>query len=442
MKKISDLKDSILNKNYQLFLEDAKTLSENLKSILSKMDINPDDFNSSLKNENIFNKDNSVENPPVEIYEYQNFFILELDNKDVVLLDGFRRLLWYNTPNIDVMVRKYKKSDLTDQEILTLLVNLNHFKFHGGSAYHERGFSLLLKTIFDLNIVDIKSAFDGYLSKKSIKSVYGSGDKSEVEKQGKNDLVKERIVSEHFISNIRFLSDLNEKGYMCNKFVGSLLFIKQSESKQSINFDKFIELADKNPVLKELTDKYKKSGDNGSSKSMEYINKIIEIYQNIFTLMSGGDVELSFAEKQSITKKMVTDLKKDKQLVKITGSQSVYKIESLILKMIENGETPEFKCVVHPSQTSSWNNKKPIPYGVYDKVELVGHRKRHLGMGATDPVFELKVGDESFEMWHTHNGGYGGGFSKKYTNLNNRLSKDYLSTKIDLFVKIDKKLLK
>ena len=149
-KSLGTHKDTIIDVDYQLMtINSAKELANELKATLKKNKIKYSEFNSEFD-------DDSAENPPVEIYEYQNFFILEKENGDEVVLDGFRRLLWYNAPSIPILIRVYKEKDLSSTQILSLLVNLNHFKFFGGGTYHERGFSLLLKTVFDVDITSFK----------------------------------------------------------------------------------------------------------------------------------------------------------------------------------------------------------------------------------------------------------------------------------------------
>ena len=127
--KIGSFKDELINCDYDLHLIDAKDLSDNLKAYYKSKDIDYNAFNSDLKeaySHDLKEMEEFSKNPHKEIYEYQNFFLMENDNHDYILLDGFRRLLWYDAPSTPVFVRIYKQKDLSNQSILTLLVYLNH----------------------------------------------------------------------------------------------------------------------------------------------------------------------------------------------------------------------------------------------------------------------------------------------------------------------------
>lgn len=187
------LRDNLIGVNYSLeIVESAKELSNELKAVLNKNNV---DYNAYNGSPNDFSRKDITTNPPKEIYEYQNFFVLHRTNGDLVLLDGFRRLLWYDAPSTPIYVRFYNESELNSQQILTLLVNLNHFKFFSDQAYHERGFSLLLKTVFDIDIMNMKKSFDAYLSSSQTQNSYSSNG---LNKQAKNEEIKKRIVNNFF----------------------------------------------------------------------------------------------------------------------------------------------------------------------------------------------------------------------------------------------------
>lgn len=425
-------KDNLLGVNYRLELvESATELSDLLKSVLKKNSIDYDKYNSY--NQDSINKDTAIANPPKEIYEYQNFFVLERANGDIVLLDGFRRLLWYTPPSTPILVRFYKEEDLTSQKILTLLVNLNHFKFFSNQSYHERGFSLLLKTVFDIDITKFRKTFDAYLSSKETKNSYSSyGNPTG---QDKNIIIKDRIANEFFISDIKFLEKLSTTKYLADQYMGALLFELRTESKKQFDVDKFISLIESNKVLLELMEKYKKTGTDHSAKSQEVVNKIIEMYRNIFIIMEGGKIEKSFAEKQQETKELVEKLKKDKTLVKLTGHKKVYDIEREMDRKLANGEHLEFVCVVHPNEKDSvsndWNNNKVynLPYGLCNEIQYLKHTPKHLGMNTKHINIGLML--DGIECRIRHN--FGGG--KQYTLLDMPYgSQNY---NVDLFVRME-----
>jgi|ERR1035437_2349999 hypothetical protein len=431
-KSLGTYKDNIIGVNYDLtIVESAKELSTELKATLEANKIDYKLYNSGCDQESF------TSNPPRELYEYQPFFLLKRTNGDIVLLDGFRRLLWYDAPGTPILVRTYKEKDLNSQQILTLLVNLNHFKFFGGHAYHERGFSLLLKTIFDIDITKFRTTFDAYLSSKTTKNSYS--DYNRLEGQQKNEEIKDRIINKFFISDIKFLQTLNESSYLCNKYMGALLYELRTKSTKEFDVDRFIALIKENKVLCELMGKFKKIGTDHSVKSQEVVNKIIEMYRNIFILMEGGKVEKSFAEQQKECKELVTKLKKDKSLTKMTGASKIYEIEKEIEKRIRNKEDVKFVCVVHPRDESDFHNYTDketirIPYGLLMDVQFLKFVQKRDGFG----TIEMNIGiiKENNEYRFTHNyRGFMDGYGKKYTELMMNIGR----YDIDLFVCIPSK---
>ncbi len=420
--------DTILGVTYSLdIVKSAKDLSDELKNVLKKNGVDYTKYNS---NNNDVNKCDV--NPPNEIYEYQNFFVLQRKNGDLVLLDGFRRLLWYNAPTTPILVRTYLESELSDQQILTLLVNLNHFKFFSDQNYHERGFSLLLKTVFDIDITNMKNSFDAYLSSTETKNSYSSFGK--LSKQYKNEEIKKRIINKFFISDIRFLKAIKNADYLSDQYMGALVYELRSKSDKEFDANMFISLIKENNVLVELMEKYKKIGTDHSAKSQEIVNKIIEMYRNIFTIMEGGEIELSFAEKQREAKDLVEKLKKDKTLVKLTGHSKSYEIERAMNTMIVKGEKLEFVCVVHPREEGRFfNNEKIVilPHGLLEGVKYLKHTNKHLGMGTKEINIGAIIDGHECVIWHNH-GSYGS-YGKKYTKL--RMPRG--EYEVDLFVRME-----
>lgn len=434
LKPLGIYTDNILGCSYSLNLvASAKELSDELKSVLVKNNIDYKKYNRYT--EDSFEKDKSVKTPPKEIYEYQNFFVLQRTNGDLILLDGFRRLLWYTPPSAPIIVRYYLESELTNQQILTLLVNLNHFKFFANNqSYYERGFSLLLKTVFDVDVTKFTSSFDAYLSRSETKSGYS--DFGTLSGQEKNVEIKDRITNEFFVSDVKFLQRLKATGYLCDKYFGALLYELRSESKKEFDMEMFISMIKENNVLVELMEKYKKIGTEHSSKSIELVNKIIDMYRNIFTLMEGGSVEQSFAEKQKECKNLVEKLKKDKSLVKMTGSASIHDIEHMIEARLKKKEDLEFVCVVHPrDESGKYSNFDEdfikVPHGLLEGVKFMKFTPKHLGMGAMEMNIGIKVGKFDCPIWHNY-GGYSS-YGKKYTRL--RMPRGEYD--VDLFVKME-----
>jgi len=426
-KSLGTYSDNILNVEYELLLIDsAKDLANLLKKSLSKRQIDYKKYNTSSDFEGVST------NPPAEIYEYQNFFILESASGNINLLDGFRRLLWYNAPDAPILVRKYNKEDLTDKQILSLLVNLNHFKFYSSSSYYERGFALLLKTVFDVDITTFTNSFNAYLTSDKTKSDYSSHCFEDGAKG--NEMVKERIINEFFISDMQFLSSLSKTRYMCDKYFGALLYKQRLTSNEQFDVQKFIELADANKVLQDLTDKYQYVGTSGYSKSQEVVNKILEMYNNIFTLMRGGKVEQSLAEKQKECKDLVTKLKKDKSLIKLTGAKKYWELDRLLSSYIDANKPLKFKCVVHPREYSDYasNNKFRLSHGIIENIEYFGLRKKSLGAQELEFGIKDTKGDKIAHVTHNYGGYWNTG--KRYTKISSYSGIPSISYDIDLFV--------
>lgn len=410
MKNLGTYKDSVIGAEYTLeILDSASNLSDSLKKTYKSMKIDFTSFNTSSDGSEVEN------NPPAEIYEYQNFFLLEREDGKVVLLDGFRRLLWYNAPNAPILVRTYKQKDLTNSQILTLLVNLNHFKFFSNSSYQERGFGLLLKTVFDIDITKFRSAFDAYLSSDKVKNDY-SGSYGRVDGTDKLELIKERILNEYFVGDMKFLSELQKADCMVNSFFGALVFQKRQSTNEAFSAEKFLELHKNDKVLVDLMDKFKKAGTNSSAKSQDAVNQIQQTYDNFFTLMAGGEVEKTYAEKVQECKDLRNEMNKNKTWTKLTGHKECYKVERAMEARIKEKKNLNFKCLVLPDDRSisgytSWGGRVPLQYGFNDLVKFTGTKggryKNELEFGFNDPNTTAE-----WQIRHNSKGYFG--YGKKY----------------------------
>jgi len=417
MTTIGSYNDKVIGANYSLQIyQSAQELSKQLKSTYKSIGIDFKEFNSGEV------ESSSVENPPSEIYEYQNFFLLEKTDGKIVLLDGFRRLLWYNAPNTSIYVRTYKQEDLTSSQILTLLVNLNHFKFFSNASYQERGFGLLLKTVFDIDITKFRSAFDAYLSSDSIKNDYGSSYGRSIGTE-KIETIKERILNPLFIEDMKFISKLQEEQCMVNTYFGAFVYKKRLEFDEAFDTDKFLTLHKSDKVLADLMEKYKKAGTNSSVKSMEAVNRVMETYSNFFILMKGGSVEKSYAEKMQECKDLRSEINKDKNYTKLTGSKNCYLIERVMEK---NPGDLKFKCLVYPKEESLSNFSRgsgmPLEYGVNDLVRFIGVVAKSFGQ--KEMVFGLNDTKTGAEWKVRHNYGGYNSYGKKYTTLDFQWNKE------------------
>lgn len=433
--------DSLVGCNYELVqFTNAQDLSKNLKSTLSSLGVDYNEFNSN-NTQTTFSwekKEDVSENPPREIYEYQNFFLIEKEDGSFCLLDGFRRLLWYNTPNVPVYARIYKEKDLNSGQILSLLVYFNNWKFFGQSQYYDRGFALLLYTVFGLRIHDYKEAFDAYLSSSKIKNDYSFGGSSG---NVKNSTIKERILNPHFISDIKFIQELNSnENCMINSYFGALVFKQRQESDSEFKSEDFIKLQNENSVLKNLLTKFEKTGTNRGARSQDVVNQIQEMYSNLFLLMKGGTIEKSYAEKVQECKDLSSGIKKDKKWTKLTAIKSPYIIEKLMMKKMQDGEVLKFKCVIFPKEHNHSDDKVRLEYGLFDGVKYLGLKAGKRSFNAKELSFGFKFNDYDFEI--KHNYGDWSSYGNKYTKIDCRSALASSCYEIDLFVNISQAELK
>lgn len=438
------IKDNLLNVDYELVrFNSAKELSSHLKSVLAKDNIDYTHYNSNTKPRNEWDKpDSSIITPPEEIYEYQNFFLLEKSNGDYLLLDGFRRLLWYSAPKSPILVRIYKESDLSNQEILTLLIHLNHFKFIGnsGGSYFDRGFALLLRTVFDLDILKFKETFNAYLNSNKIQNDYSSN-------HGEHNIetTKERILNPFFVEDIQFIDKLQQSGGMINRFFGALLYKERSAHNKPFNIDEFIKLQNENTVLVELLEKFKKTGTSSYDASQKVVNQIQDMYVNLFTLIKGGTVEKSYAEINDDCKKLSADIKKDKNWTKLTGNQNIHWIEKYMYDKLKAGEEFKFKCVIFPREASTYGRNNNIAKqivvepGLRGDIKLLKYFTRNNWGSSEEMEFGFEQDDKNIPIHHNYSG-YNS-YGKKYTEIQFNIMPT-TTMKIDLYIDIPEKLAK
>jgi hypothetical protein len=426
--------DEYLGSHYTFGTANAKELREYLLSNLESQGINPDDFNRG-------GGDDVSQTPPIEIYEYQTFFLMRKENDDLILLDGFRRLLWYNSPNHKINVRIYDESELSNEQIMKLLIYLNHFKFYGGNGkYFDRGFALGMYTIFGLNIPKYYNTFDAYLTLNDIEKKYWSESTTDTQE---NLSVKERMLNPMFISDMKFIEGLLGSDVMLTPIIGALIYktrLQHPDKEFSSEF--FLDKVNENNILKKLHEKFHKVGDGHGVDSQKIVNQIVPLYKNIFNEMLGGEITLTYAEKKDEVKKLIEQLKKDKTYTKLTGSKSAYLMEWVMEDRIKNNQPINFKCVIHPKELDPhrWNrdgeNNDPLEHGLLKhEVKVLGKTR---GKSYSSP--ELKIGfvdEEGREFIFRHNYGDWSSYGKKYTTVDGG-GIPTIRYDVDLFVDITK----
>ena len=351
---ITAFKDNILGVNYSLNTANASELSQELKGNLTKLGINFEKYNSDLANGDRWDKaemKKSAANPPKEIYEYQNFFLLERTDGKTVLVDGFRRLLWYKAPDMPVLYRLYSQKDLTDQKLLQLLVHLNHTKFFGGIGdYFDRGFALSFKVCFDLDILKFATAFKAYLQSDELSRGYSI---DQIRGTEQNAEVISRILSPKFLDDMRFIQALVGKGVMLNSNFSALVWKTRKENpKVDFSADFFVRSCKENKHIAPLYEKFVKAGDTTSDASQKAINLLIELYSNIFLAMVGKEVPKSYLQLTEEANQLVAKIKKDKSLGCLTNNKDMRELEDKIMEFARNngGHPPKIKMVLFPNK--------------------------------------------------------------------------------------------
>jgi hypothetical protein len=434
MKKIVDIKDALINVTYSLMSVNSKALAKTLKDNLSSKSIDYNEFNDDYL-EGYSEKKPKVINLPAEVYEYQNFFLLEKDNGELILLDGFRRLLWNETVDHEILVRVYKERDMTEHSILKLLVALNHTKFFGGIGnFYDRGFALGMYVIFGVDITKNYKCFNGYLTVSEPKYSYFV---SRLHDEKAHASTLDKVTNVAFIEDMRFLESLQKTDIleMDDVFGAFISHIRQANPEVKLNAEDFIAKIKANPVLVKQIKSFKKSKD---SRGNDIGNKMFEMFTNILLNKVG---EKSFAERETEIKDLVTKMKKEKDWFNYTGNKkyffsmisnlrdkeyNLYKtlgVEGAIKAYREqHGEYPKVKVFVYPSE------REVLPEGVYDDFEIVGFTtKTHLISSWN--IIEVKRGDVTLKRTFMRDNNY------DLSCIKDRKGNVNLSNDVVLFIK-------
>lgn len=410
--------DKLIGIDYRLVRINAITLSNKLKSTLSSMDINYNDYIIDDVNVKL----------PNSVYEYQNFFLIE-DNGEYLLLDGFRRLLW-NTevPNIDIHVRVYNKSHLNDSDILNLIIELNQQKFTGGMGlFFDRGFSLCMKMFFNIDLKKISDLFTGYIKHGKDTYEYFSTSYSSDDTYKS---CKKQLLNKNFVSDMKFLMGIAESNkFICDVNFGAMVKIVRNQN-NDIVFDArdFIEKIESNKYIMESIEKQRKSND---SRGDVIGNMLIEHYKKVLS----NNTELTFIEREESAKYLLKKLKANKKLVVYTNSSRItntrtrdknddlIEVKGIIEEVLEfhskNGRYPSVKVLIFPDE------KSDIKDGLYDDFYIhdISDIKQHTGYGAQSVIKKKLVvkNNNGLELGTKF-------FSSKVNDLNvvNKINKSYL----------------
>lgn len=339
-----ELIDNLVGVSYTLQKFPATLLSNTLKATLKeKYGVN--DFASFSKEAS----EDNVKNRFPEIYEYQNFFIMERLDGSYLLLDGFRRLLLYNDlPTFNISVRVYKESDLPQEKLLKLMLMLNHTKFVGGNGkYYDKGFNLLLYTLYGFQPNEMENLFEGYINQEE-ENVEGSyyyrwrGDDNKLENS------HDRMILPKTIEDLQFLFALSKKKPVVNnlKFLGTVLFnARMRHPEVKFDVEEFLKLTN-NDVIKKLEES--KPSTHGA-REVGTLKKLMEMYINAIKTMCGEDIEETYAEANERVKAIKAKLKKENKKLIALGSRLSRENKEEIVKFLWNKKkSPKLYCIALP----------------------------------------------------------------------------------------------
>ncbi len=421
--------DNLIQVPYSLITYPASQLATMLKvTLIEKYDVA--DFSSFSQERS---EDNVADRFP-EIYEYQNFFIMERLDGSFLLLDGFRRLLLYNDlPKFDISVRVYKEADLPQEKLLKLMLMLNHTKFVGGNGkYYDKGFNLLLFTLYGIKPNEMKELFEGYVTQEE-ENVEGSYYSTYGNKADKLVNSHERLVQPKTIEDLQFLFELSKKRPVTKglKFLGTVLYnarLKHPEIKFDVN--QFLTLTD-NELVKKLEDSHPST--QGARETVT-LKKLMELYINAIKTMCGEENEETFAEANERVRNIKTKLKKEnKNLITLSGKLSWENKDKIIKYIIKNKKSPKLYCVALPSMYGDTLIKPDLYDNIYvESVMLSSYLMStnyhiSLKMEGTEYYSERSFNFKDFRL------------DEKSGTYHNRGKSSKLEVFVDLEVMTDKK---
>lgn len=309
-----------------------------------------------------------------EIYEYQNFFLLKRNDGSYLLLDGFRRLLLYNgLPNIDVNVRVYNESDLTNTQLLRLMLMLNHTKFFGGiGKYYDKGFNLLFSVLYGFDAIKFSKVFEGYViySQETTHNRW-VGD-SENRNADPLKEIKTKLLLPNTIKDLKFLYDLFKVKPCINKFnyLGSLVF-KFREKYPDIEFsvDEFVRISNTPDIIKLETDCPSPRG----ARETDHVTKLMEFYNNVLCEMCGEEPVETYVDALARIKATKAKLKKNKNIIHLSNRTDWKKIEEIGNFVIKNRKSPKVILLAFPNLDGE-DAIYPDSYdGIMNKMTISSH---------------------------------------------------------------------
>jgi hypothetical protein len=381
--------DKVLNKNFRMEQLNINQLKNQLINIYAVKNIDvletSDFINGGMKSSYREYEDRYIPFN-VEQYMFQTITLLEDNNGNIQLLDGFRRL--FRTENIEndasALVCIFKKEDFTETELIYFLTTLNQPKFKGSNgSFIERGVSLFFHYNYGININALYKILYYYFLHTDINNSFSYRN---ISLDAKGDVVKDTILEPVFLPNLKFMHDLVKK-FPRLKYapcIGGIIYNFVKENGITLNFndiiftDSFIKIYDE--------DKFDVYG----VKESEHANVLYMEFMKI--LNTSYKLEEIFSYNDSI--EVYDKLKKG--ISKIKGKSLKLKTSRMDndLKYIINDtkKVPIIRCLLRPEKSNKhfmkelyfdfeitemnlYGNKDSVGYYIQEKMILTGDTK-------------------------------------------------------------------
>lgn len=375
------MKDNLLDATYEIITINARKFSQRLKTTYENLGIDISEHNSV--GGNLYSNDKG--DTPIEAYAYQLFFAYKKDG-EYYLLDGYRRLLWAeNIPNIDINVHVYE--NLNDQQLINLMMYLNHWKFSSTNKFWDRGFSLFYKTYFDINISSINDAFMGYLLVNKANVEY-SFDLRVYYNQKTNQLIKEKMLEADYLNNIRLIDYAVKKYKGLNNVQFGALISKFKD--YCISISELENFLSQDRVDKICSDLHEMNSDNGIIKRM---NKFHDYFKEYILSLKGIEVK-TYQSAVEECKEIQKQLKKEGYKSLTHHFNKIYYNDKI--EMINNIDQYDLVALIMPDKKTF--EKTPF----YGKTYQVGFKYVEGRLGTKHPNLTINgvECETGFENWH------------------------------------------
>jgi hypothetical protein len=138
---------------------------------------------------------------------------------------------------------------------------------------------------------------------------------------------------------------------------------------------------------------------------------------------------------------LVSKFKKDKSLIKLTGNSNAWKIKRELRKrIIENGESVKFVCIVFPKEIDTYQFHKDVKYLEHGVIDVdIKYLKSTTHLMRTSDFYGFRVDDCTYTIRDNYGGRDHNG--KAFTHVET-YKEHHVSQDIQLFAELPKEILK